>query len=105
MAGVLLLDSATDVVAASGSGIFNVRNYGATGHDKTLDRPAINQAIKACAAKVGGTVLLPAETYLSGSIHLMSNVHLQIDAGASILGAPQKMMGWRGRITNERETV
>ena len=39
----------------------------------------------------GGTVLVPAGTYLSGSIHLRSNIHLLIDAGATILGAPQKM--------------
>jgi polygalacturonase len=34
---------------------------------------------------------LPAGIYLSGSIHLKSNIHLLIDAGATILGAPQTM--------------
>jgi polygalacturonase len=70
---------------------FNVRAFGATGDGKTLDSPAINKAIDAAAAVGGGTVLVPAGTYLSGSIHLKSNIHLLIDAGATILGAPQAM--------------
>ena len=70
---------------------FNVRTFGATGDGKTLDSPAINRAIEAAAQAGGGTVLVPAGTYLSGSIHLRSNIHLQLEAGAIILGAPQKM--------------
>jgi len=71
--------------------LFNVRDYGAIGDGKHLDSPAIDQAIGAAAAAGGGTVLVPAGTYLSGSIHLKSNIHLLIDAGATILGAPQSM--------------
>jgi polygalacturonase len=80
---------AADETAANG--FFNVRAYGATGDGKTLDSPAINRAIEACAGAGGGTVLFPAGTYLSGSIRLKSNIHLLIDAGAVILGAPQDM--------------
>jgi polygalacturonase len=72
-------------------GFFNVRAFGATGDGKTLDSPAINKAIDTAVAAGGGTVLVPAGTYLSGSIHLQSNIHLLIDAGATILGAPQAM--------------
>jgi polygalacturonase len=71
--------------------VFNVRSFGAAGDGTNLDSPAINRAIDAAAAAGGGTVLVPAGTYLSGSIHLKSNIHLLIDAGATILGAPQKM--------------
>ncbi len=70
---------------------FNVRTYGAVGDGENLDSPAINKAINAAAEAGGGTVLVPAGTYLSGSIHLQSNIHLLIDAGATILGAPQKL--------------
>jgi len=70
---------------------FNVRSYGATGDGTTLDSPAINKAIDACSQAGGGTVYFPAGTYLSGSIHLKDNIHLLIDAGATILGAPQTM--------------
>src|SRR5207248_590802 len=58
---------------------------------KTLDSPAINQAIEAAVAQGGGTVMLPAGTYLSGSIRLKSNIHLVLGAGATLLGAPQEM--------------
>lgn len=70
---------------------FNVREFGAVGDGKNLDSPAINKTIDAAAAAGGGTVLVLAGTYLSGSIHLQSNIHLLIDAGATILGAPQKL--------------
>ena len=71
--------------------VFNVRSFGATGDGKTLDNPAIDRAIQAAAAAGGGTVFVPAGTYLSGSIHLTNNIHLYLDAGAVILGAPQTM--------------
>lgn len=70
---------------------YNVRDFGAAGDGKTLDSPAINRAIDAAVAAGGGTVYLPAGTYLSGSIHLKSNINLHIDAGATLLGAPQNM--------------
>jgi len=70
---------------------FNVRNFGAKGDGQQLDSPAINQAIAAAVQAGGGTVLVPSGTYLSGSIHLQSNIHLLIDAGATILGAPQNL--------------
>ena len=70
---------------------YNVRNYGATGDGENLDSPAIDKAIQTAAAAGGGTVYLPAGTYLSGTIHLASNIHLLIDIGATILAAPQKL--------------
>jgi polygalacturonase len=77
--------------ADQASNYFNVRDFGAVGNGKNLDSPAINQAIAAAAQAGGGTVFFPAGTYLSGSIHLQSNIHLLIDAGATILGAPQNL--------------
>jgi len=70
---------------------YNVKNYGAIGDGKSLDSPAINRAIEACAHAGGGTVYFPAGIYLSGSIRLKSYINLFIDAGATILGAPQEM--------------
>src|SRR5215467_2722575 len=57
---------------------FNVRDYGAKGDGKTLDTPAINEAIKRAALAGGGTVIFPAGTYLCYSIRLMSNVVLDL---------------------------
>lgn len=70
---------------------YNVRNYGAKGDAATLDSPAIDKAIQAAAQAGGGTVYLPPGTYLCGTIHLESNIHLYLDMGATILAAPQKM--------------
>jgi polygalacturonase len=72
-------------------GVYNVYDYGAAGDGKTLDSPAINRAIEACAEAGGGTVCLSAGTYLSGSIRMKSNINLYIGAGATILAAPQEM--------------
>jgi polygalacturonase len=63
---------------------FNVRSYGAIGGGKTNDAPAINRAIDAANAAGGSTVYFPAGKYLSGSIHLKSNVGLYLDHGAVI---------------------
>jgi len=69
------------------SGIFNVRDYGACGDGQTLDTLAIQAAIESCAQQGGGTVLLPAGRYVSGSIFLRSDLTLHLDAGATLLGS------------------
>ncbi|HEY2082032.1 MAG TPA: glycoside hydrolase family 28 protein [Verrucomicrobiae bacterium] len=76
---------------AGDKSFYNVRNYGAAGDGKNLDSPAIDKAIQAASAAGGGTVYLPPGTYLSGTIHLASNIHLFMDMGATILAAPQDM--------------
>ena len=52
------------------SGVYDVRDYGAKGDGTTLDHGAINKAIEAATADGGGQVVLPAGTYLCGSIRL-----------------------------------
>src|SRR2546429_673143 len=67
--------------------VFNVRDYGAAGDGVTNDTPAVNAAIVAASATGSGVVRFPAGTYLAGgSIHLLSNVTLQVDTGATVLG-------------------
>jgi polygalacturonase len=70
-------------------GIYNVRTFGALGDGKALDSKAINKAIETAANAGGGTVYLPAGNYLSGSIHLKSNVSLYIDQGATIIATDE----------------
>ncbi|HEX4341974.1 MAG TPA: glycosyl hydrolase family 28-related protein, partial [Verrucomicrobiae bacterium] len=50
--------------------IFNVRDYGAKGDGQAFDTDAIQKALDACGAAGGGTVKLPAGTYLSKPITL-----------------------------------
>jgi len=66
---------------------FNVRENGALGDGQTLDSPAIQSVIEACAAGGGGTVYLPAGRYLAGSLFLRDNISLYLDSGAVILGS------------------
>lgn len=83
---LLLLMTAPPVIAQAPVR-FNVRDYGAAGDGITLDTDAIRRAIDACAASGGGTVYFPAGIYLTGTIHLKSNVALWLDRGARILGS------------------
>jgi polygalacturonase len=74
----------------------DVRAFGATGDGTTIDTPAINKAIEAAAAAGGGSVLFPAGSYLSYSIHLKSNVTLKLEQGATIIAADPKPEGQSG---------
>lgn len=67
---------------------FCVVKFGAKGDGKTNDTYAINSAIEASSAKGGGCVVIPKGVYLSHSIHLKSNITLQLDEGAIIKAAP-----------------
>ncbi len=88
----LLLTCCLQPVLAQG--VYNVRDYGAVGDGKTLDSPAINQAIQDAAGKGGGQVILPAGTYLCGSIRLDNDIDLHLMAGAKILAAPAEMKAY-----------
>ena len=61
---------------------FDVRDYGAVPDGKTKATAAIQKAIAAAAARGGGTIYFPAGQYLTGPIHLKSNITLFVDAGA-----------------------
>ncbi len=74
--------------------VYNVLDYGAKGDGINLDSPAINSAIEAAAAAGGGEIYFPAGTYLSGSIRLKSNIHLNLSAGCTILAAPAEMKAY-----------
>lgn len=65
--------------------IFNVLNYGAIGDGATKNTKAIQQAIDACT--YGGTVYIPSGTFLSGALHLKSNMTLYIDKGGVLKGS------------------
>jgi polygalacturonase len=69
--------------------ICDVREFGAVGDGVSLDTAAIQRAIDECAG-IGGVVVLPPGTYLSGTIHLKSHMTFRIDEGATLLGSQER---------------
>ncbi|MEO7769238.1 MAG: glycosyl hydrolase family 28 protein [Ferruginibacter sp.] len=63
----------------------NILNYGAIADGLSLNSAAINRAIEASAANGGGTVLIPAGSFVTGPIILKSNINLHLDKGALVI--------------------
>jgi hypothetical protein len=70
-----------------GTRVYNVRAFGAKGEGVAVDSAAFQAAIDACTKEGGGTVLVPAGTFVIGTVELKSNVSLHIAAGAKVLGS------------------
>ena len=60
------------------SGVYDVRTFGAVADGATKNTGAFKKAIAAAVAKGGGTVLVPAGRWVTGPIHLASNIHLHV---------------------------
>ena len=83
LAGLIVCSS----VSLAAVFVCDVRDYGATGDGRTKDTQAIQKAIDACAQKGAGVVYVSPGNYLTSAITLKSNLTLQIDAGATLLGS------------------
>ncbi|MEH6397158.1 glycoside hydrolase family 28 protein [Pseudoalteromonas sp.] len=57
---------------------FNIKDFGAKENGQYDCTQAIKGAIEACHAQGGGQVYIPNGTYLTGAIHLLSNVNLHL---------------------------
>ncbi len=83
---------------------FDVTNFGAKADGKTDCSDAIKKAIAKCHEARGGRVLVPGNgTYLTGPIHLKSNVNLEVAKGATLLFSdnftdylPPVLIRWEG---------
>ena len=69
-----------------GDSVYNPKDFGAKADGIAVDTRAIQQAIDRCAASGGGTVRFAAGTYLTAPILLKSNITLQLDKGAVVVG-------------------
>lgn len=81
----------------------SVHQFGAAGDGRANETAALQAAIDACARAGGGTVVVPAGNYVTGSLTLRSNITLYLDAGATLLGSedpadyPVIRGRWEGR--------
>jgi polygalacturonase len=63
---------------------FAITKFGAAEGGEKLCTEAIADAINACNKAGGGRVVIPAGVFLTGAIHLKSNVNLYVSEGATL---------------------
>ncbi|MFL6337349.1 MAG: glycoside hydrolase family 28 protein [Pyrinomonadaceae bacterium] len=63
---------------------FPITNFGARAGGDFDNTEAIRMAIEACNRAGGGRVVVPAGVYMTGAIHLKSNVNLHVSEGATL---------------------
>lgn len=69
---------------------FDITTYRAVGDGATDCTDAFKQAIDDCHAAGGGRVIIPDGIFLTGAIHLKSNVNLHLTKSATILFSQDK---------------
>src|SRR5262247_880606 len=67
---------------------FKITDYGAVADGNADNTEAIRKAIAACNAAGGGRVVVTPGVFLTGAIHLKSNVNLHVMEGATLKFIP-----------------
>ncbi|MDE3105465.1 MAG: glycoside hydrolase family 28 protein [Acidobacteriota bacterium] len=80
----------TPMLHAAARSVIDAKSYGAQADGRAKDTAALQRAIDDCARLHCRAVLLPPGVYLSGPLELRSHVHLQLQAGATLLGSPDR---------------
>ncbi len=87
--GAVIWAGMASVPAIAAGKVCDVKTYGAKGDGTTKDTAAVQKAIDECTAgKGGGTVEVPAGTYVIAPIVLKSNMTLHLAKDATLLGSP-----------------
>ncbi len=82
---VPVVRAAVDEMPNVSPGMYVITDFGARGDGETLNTAIINGLIEKCAATGGGKVIIPPGRFLTGPIFLKSNIHIEIEAGATLL--------------------
>ena len=84
--------------------VFDITRFGAKSGGKKDCTKAFRAVIEACNKAGGGRVVVPAGTYLTGPIHLKSNVCLEINKAATVHFSdifedylPPVLIRWEGK--------
>jgi len=88
----LVLTAAALAYGDARDGIFSITEFGAVPDGKTDNTAAIQKAIDACAAAGGGTVRVAGGAFMTYTLHLRSNIRLELEAGASLDGGPDPLL-------------
>ncbi|MEM3846134.1 MAG: glycosyl hydrolase family 28-related protein, partial [Candidatus Parvarchaeota archaeon] len=82
---------------------FSIIQFGGVGDGITDCTQAFSKSIKACHESGGGRVVVPSGKFLTGPIHLLSNVNLHLEKGAEIIFKtdpsaylPLVLVSWEG---------
>ncbi|WP_066631509.1 glycoside hydrolase family 28 protein [Labilibacter marinus] len=70
-----------------GPKVANIVDYGAVADSLTVNSAAIQKAIDECNAAGGGTVVIPAGNFISGTVLLKDNVTLHLEKDAQLIGS------------------
>jgi polygalacturonase len=81
---------------------FRITDFGAVKDGATLATEAFRRAIAVCHAAGGGVVEVPPGSYLTGAIHMLSNVNLQLIQGAVVRFSTQPELFLMGRRATRR---
>jgi len=73
------------ISSQSSAGTYNILDYGAVKNE--LSTAAIQRAVDACYEAGGGIVIVPAGTYITGTIILKSNINLYLEQGAELVSS------------------
>ncbi len=65
---------------------YDITDFGAIASPSSVNTKCIQAAIDKCAEEGGGTVLVPADTFLTGAIFLKQDVNLEITDGGVLKG-------------------
>lgn len=84
MKRVFLFGLLFSTLLANGQSWYDVTKFGAKKDSSSKATTSIANAIAAAVKAGGGTVYFPAGKYLTGPIHLKSNITVYIDAGAEL---------------------
>lgn len=67
--------------------MIDVLQHGVIADGTTMNTVALQPLIDRCSQNGGGSLAFPAGCYLTGGLELRDDIHLHLEAGATLLGS------------------